>query len=147
MLVPGAVSLAGSGAQTAVYTLPMDQQSVCRWIDAHWKELDQSSGARVVATRGRVSEVTQDTKRGEFTFVLDHSKIGRGHYRVKLTKTLRGDLIEQETEITVEPQASGSHVTVRMTATVNDANVVEINLGLRRSLRKMQDLLERTFEQ
>jgi len=125
----------------------MDQQSVCRWIDGHWKELDQSSGARVVATKGRVSEVTQETRRGEFTFVLDHSKIGRGHYRIKLTKSLRGDLVEQETEITVEPETSGSQVTVRMTATVNDANVVEINLGLRRSLRKMQDLLECTFEQ
>jgi hypothetical protein len=144
LLVAGSVS-AGTGRQTTTFLVGANEGSVNRWIEQNFDAIDESTGAEVVAVRGRQSTLRKDTREGTVTFVVEHDAEQHGDYRTVLVKSDKADLVSQETEIRVEPEGTGCRITIRAIATVSDHSPMAISLGIRPSIRGMRKLLEVKF--
>jgi hypothetical protein len=138
-------AVAGTGRQTTTFLVNADERTVCRWIEHNFSAIDESTGAEVLAVRGRQSELRRDTKEGKITFIVRHDAGQRGRYRTVLLKSDNTNLVSQETEIRVEREGDGSRVTITVIATLNNHGAMAISLGIRPSLRGMRKLLEGRF--
>src|SRR5437867_3329003 len=101
-------ALAGTGRQTTTFRLNADESEVCRWIEQNSRAIDESTGAEVLAVRGRESKLRTQTKEGPFTFDVRHDFAQHGKYRTVLLKSDNANLVSQETEIRVAPEGAGS---------------------------------------
>jgi len=156
---------AGTGRQTTTFLVEADERAVCRWIEQNSSAIDESTGAEVLAVRGRQSTLRKETKEGTFTLLVDHGHELHGlhqhgpnqhatdqrvsgqpeQFRTVLLKSDNAELVSQETEIQVEREGDGSRVTITVVATVSSHGAMAISLGIRPSLRGMRKLLERRF--
>jgi hypothetical protein len=166
---------AGTGRQTTTFLVEADERAVCRWIEQNSSAIDESTGAEVLAVRGRQSTLRKETKEGTFTLLVDHGYELHGlnqhglnqhglnqhgpdqhaadqrvsgqpeQFRTVLLKSDNAELVSQETEIQVEREGDGSRVTITVVATVSSHGAMAISLGIRPSLRGMRKLLERRF--
>jgi hypothetical protein len=144
LLIAGSAS-AGTGRQTTTFLVGANEGSVNRWIEQNFDAIDESTGAEVVAVRGRQSTLRKDTREGTVTFVVEHDAEQHGGYRTVLVRSDKADLVSQETEIRVEPEGTGCRITIRAVATVSDHSPMAISLGIRPSIRGMRKLLEEKF--
>ncbi len=145
-----ALAEAGTGRQTTTFLVEANVRTVCRWIEHHSAALDESSGAEVLSFDGRISKLRKETKEGTFTLVFDHepeqsTTNQQCQFRTVLVKSDNPTLISQETKIRVEPEGSGSRVTITAVATVSTHSAMSIALGIRPALRGMRKLLENHF--
>jgi hypothetical protein len=138
-------AMGGTGRQTTTFLVDADEHAVGRWIDDNASAIDQSTGAEILAIRGRQSELRRETKEGEFTFVVQHDPGRNGNYRTILLRSDNVNLVSQETEIQVKREGDGSRVTITVIATVNTHSAMAISIGIRPSLRGMRKLLEGRF--
>jgi hypothetical protein len=160
---------AGTGRQTTTFLVEADEGAVCRWIEQNSSAIDESTGAEVLAVRGRQSKLRKQTKEGTFTLFVEHGPnehglhqpdteqhlpvphgqfrmpVPHGQFRTVLLKSDNADLISQETEMQVEHEGNGSRVTITVVATVSSHGAMAISLGIRPSLRGMRKLLEGRF--
>jgi len=149
LLLPG-VAQAGTGRQTTTFLVDAKERAVCQWIEQNATALDESSGAEVLSVDGRQTKLRKQTKEGTFTLVFDHepeqSRANRQcQFRTVLVKSDNPTLLSQETNIRIEPEGSGSRVTITAVATVSTHSAMSIALGIRPSLRGMRKLLESHF--
>jgi hypothetical protein len=151
---------AGTGRQTTTFLVEADEGAVCRWIEQNSSAIDESTGAEVLAVRGRQSKLRKQTKEGTFTLLVEHGPNEHGlhqpdselhlpvphaQFRTVLLKSDNADLVSQETEMQVEHEGNGSRVTITVVATVSSHGAMAISLGIRPSLRGMRKLLEGRF--
>jgi hypothetical protein len=136
---------AGTGRQTTTFLVEADEQAVSRWIERNSSSLDESTGAEVLAVRGRQSTLRKHTKEGTMTFVVEHDPVQHGQFTTNLLKSDNLNLVAQKTEIQVEREGPGARVTITVVVTVNDHSAMAISLGIRPSLRGMRKLLEGRF--
>jgi hypothetical protein len=66
---------AGTGRQTTTFLVEADERAVCRWIEQNSNAIDESTGAEVLAVRGRQSKLRKQTKEGTFTIIVDHGPL------------------------------------------------------------------------
>jgi hypothetical protein len=145
LLCLGSASQAGTGRQATTFLVNANEGAVSRWIEHNFNALDESTGAEVLAVRGRQSTLRKDTKEGTVTFVVEHDVEQPGEYRTVLLKSDKKDLVSQETEILVQREGTGARITIRAIATVSDHSPMAISLGIRPSIRGMRKLLEGHF--
>jgi hypothetical protein len=136
---------AGTGRQTTTFLVEADEQVVSRWIEKNSGALDESTGAEVLAVRGRQSTLRKQTKEGTLTFVVERDPVQHGQFTTVLLKSDNPNVVAQKTEIQIEREGPGSRVTITVVATVNDHSAMAISLGIRPSLRGMRKLLEGRF--
>jgi hypothetical protein len=144
------VADAGTGRQTTTFLVAANEQTVCRWIGQNSSAIDESTGAEVLAVRGRQSKLRKETKEGTLTLVVDHGDNNsrdqkHGQFRTVLLKSDNPNLVSQETEIHVDREGDSSRVTITVVATVKTHSAMGIALGIRPSLRGMRKLLESRF--
>jgi hypothetical protein len=145
VLLSARPAMAGTGRQMTTFLVEADKQAVSRWIEKNSTALDQSTGAEVLAVRGRQTTLRKHTKEGTLTFVVEHDPVRHGQFTTNLLKSDNLNVVAQKTEIQVEREGSGSRVTITVVATVNDHSAMAISLGIRPSLRGMRKLLEGRF--
>jgi hypothetical protein len=145
VLLSAPAAEAGTGRQTTTFLVEADQRAVCRWIENNSTALDESTGAEVLAVRGRQFKLRKETREGTLNFVVEHDPNRQGHFRTVLLKSDNPNLVAQKTEIQVEAEGSGSRVTITAVATVSDHSAMAISLGIRPALRRMRKLLEGRF--
>jgi len=149
LLVAGSAQ-GGTGRQTTTFLVDADEQAVCQWIERNSRALDESSGAEVLAVRGRRSQLRKETKEGTFTLLVDHGQPRSAadqhcQFRTVVVKSDNPALVSQETEIRVKSEAGGSRVTITAVATVSTHSAMAIALGIRPALRGMRKLFESHF--
>jgi hypothetical protein len=135
----------GTARQMMTFLVPADEQTVCHWIEKNSSAIDQSTGAEVLAVRGRESELRKETKEGSLTFVVQHDLGRHGQYDTVLLRSDNVNLVSEKTEIHVQREGAASRITITVVATVNRHSAVAISMGIRPSLRAMRNLLEGHF--
>jgi hypothetical protein len=136
---------AGTGHQTTTFLVNGNEHAICRWIEGNSSAIDESTGAEVLAIRGRQSKLRKETKEGSFTFVVQHDAEHHGQFRTVLLSSNKSDLVSQDTEIQVEREGEYTRITISVVASVSGHTGMAISLGIRPSLRGMKKLLENQF--
>jgi hypothetical protein len=137
--------LAATARQTTSFLVSADEGAVCQWIERNSTAIDESTGAEVLAVRGKQSELRKQTQEGPLTFVVQHDVDRPGHYETVLLKSDNVNLVSQKTEIQVQREGNASRVTITVVATVNHHSAIAIAMGIRPALRAMRNLLESRF--
>jgi hypothetical protein len=142
---PANPALAGTTRQMTSFLVPADERAVCQWIERNSTAIDESTGAEVLAVRGKQAKLRKQTKEGPLTFVVQHDVDRPGQYQTVLLKSDNANLVSEKTEIQVQREGNASRVTITVVATVENHTAVAIAMGIRPSLRAMRNLLQSRF--
>ena len=139
-LLSGGVALAGQGRQTLEVESDFSRERTCSWLESHMRDVEQATGAAVLEVDGRFVTLEMLSSGDRFRLY----RFGRrGDYQGKLVSVLVGSLKQFEYRVTVEALPNHrSSLTVTLTAESDEHNSVEMNVGLRKSLRLMRAFLE-----
>lgn len=138
--------VAGQGRQTLVVDTDYSYPAVCNWVEKHTNQIEESSGSKIIETLGPIATLQRESKLGLELFRVQRTG-KRGDYQAKLVQSIKGSMDYFECHIQVEETSQRqSRVTVVMIAANSNANSVQINVELRKSLRGMQNYLTRKLK-
>ena len=134
---------AASGRQTMVIVADRDFRTVAAWLEKNADFIEESAGAMIADSSRTQVTLTKETKHGPQTFVIRR----RGHdgkYLGTFVRSIEGDVTNYACQITLQRLSPRqTEITVQMAATVEGRNSVEINVELRRSLRGIENALNK----
>lgn len=139
---------AGESFVQKEFYVPENPKTVSDWLKQHPKDIAESTGCEWISKNGDKVRLKQDTDRGLMDFTVKETYTEKGSvygYNSKLVEVHRGTLEDQATSFRLEPHRSGTLITVKMSAAVSNANAPAIRIGLNKSARGFQRLVEERF--
>jgi hypothetical protein len=134
--------LAGSGRQSDTIEVDYEYHVVSRWLERNEVAVEESTGARVIQTVGKLVTLQKETKHGLQVFRLRREGSG-GDYRASFVDRSAGELAAYTYRIQLSPISNGrTQIDVTMTATAQQSNSVSVNIELRKSIRGLRDFLQ-----
>jgi hypothetical protein len=141
-----ASSSAGQGRQRAEVDSEYKYETTCQWIEDNADLIQRRSGSDIVSSDGEFLILSRKDKDREEILIKIQRSGSRGDYRGKMAQCLRGRLTGFSYWIKVIPLTKNqSRVTVTLSASSEDVNGVALNVDLRKSVRRLQTLLEESL--
>lgn len=149
LLLVSSVVSAGEAEVHKSFVVATSPKNLATWVQQNADAVAESTGCQLVSREGDKVRLRKRTPKGTFEFTLrEVLKVGDtgGGYSTTLVEVHQGPLQEQTTIAKVEDSNGKAKVTIYMKAKVGGRVMdVDVRLGLNKSLRGFQDLLENNF--
>lgn len=146
----GTASFGADSHVTRDFDVKATPDVVARWIRTNPDTVLKSTHLDVLSRKADDVKVRRVTRKGVYEFKLRESieeHHGRTIFSTKLIETYQGGIQDQVSRIYLEPSATGTKVTVYMSAVVNERRVgkLEIKLNLNNASEGLEKCLKGKF--
>lgn len=146
----GTAAFGADSQVTKDFTLKATPDVVGKWIRNNPDTVLKSTHLDVVSRKADDVKVRRVTRKGVYEFKLRESieeYNGNTVFSTKLIETYRGGIQDQVSRIYLEPAATGTKVTVYMSAIVNERRVgkLEIRYNLMKASEGLENCLRGKF--